>query len=78
LPLRYKLMCSIGVLPLFTATIALPVVCSGVWKGLGGAAFPIALVAFAVVEGACVRWYRKNGFLSGASSNTSLERTRER
>ena len=50
LPWPYKALCYCGVVPLFSA-IRLP----------GSLIF--AVVAFLCVEGLCVRWYRKNGFL---------------
>ena len=51
LPIRYKAACWFCVLPLFAGTI------------LQGPLFVPALVSFALLEGACVRWYRKAGLL---------------
>ena len=51
LPLIYKLACWLVVVPLFAATL------------LEGALFIPALLGFALLEGACVRWYRKTGHL---------------
>lgn len=51
LPLGYKLACWFIVLPLFAAILL-------------HAAWTIpALVAYMLLEGACVRWYRKAGLL---------------
>jgi hypothetical protein len=63
LPLRYKCMCWFGVLPLFAGTLVLLVTGPGWWKALGGAFYAAALIAFAFLEGACVRWYRRKGML---------------
>jgi hypothetical protein len=63
LPLRYKLMCWFGVMPLVAGMLVPPFTCEGGWKALSGAFFPVAIVAFAFVEEACVRWYRKQGLL---------------
>jgi hypothetical protein len=52
LPIGYKLACWFVVVPLFAATI------------LEGAVFIAAIASFALLEGACVRWYRKAGLLS--------------
>jgi len=51
LPLGYKLACWFFVVPLFAGTI------------IEGFLFIPALVSFALLEGACVRWYRKSGLL---------------
>ena len=51
LPIGYKLACWFVVVPLFAATI------------LQGALFIAAIASFALLEGACVRWYRKAGLL---------------
>ena len=51
LPVRYKAACWFFVVPLFAGTI------------LQGPLFIPALVSFAFLEGACVRWYRKAGLL---------------
>lgn len=51
LPLRYKLACRLIVLPLFAGTALQPVLFLG------------AVLAFALLEVACVRWYRKAGLL---------------
>jgi hypothetical protein len=51
LPLAYKLACWFFVVPLFAGTI------------LEGVLFIPALASFAVLESACVRWYRKAGLL---------------
>jgi hypothetical protein len=51
LPIAYKLSCWFVVLPLFAGTL------------LEGMLFVPALVSFALLEGACVRWYRKAGLL---------------
>jgi hypothetical protein len=50
LPWPYEAMCYLVVVPLFSA-VRLP------------GSFIFAVVAFLCVEGLCVRWYRKNGFL---------------
>lgn len=49
LPLRYKLMCWFVVLPLFAGGV------------LHVASWALALVAWFVLEVACIRWYRKAG-----------------
>lgn len=49
LPLGYKLLCWLLVIPLFAGAIIKPVL------GL------LALVAFMFLESACVRWYRRAG-----------------
>jgi len=51
LPIGYKLACWFGVVPLVAASIFVPGV------------ILLAFIAFAVLEGACVRWYRKHGLL---------------
>ena len=51
LPLRYKLLCWFVVAPLFAGIV------------LQGWLLGPALVAFLLVESACVRWYRKAGLL---------------
>lgn len=51
LPLGYKLACWFGVIPLFAGTAVNP------------ALFLTAVVAFMALEAACVRWYRKAGWL---------------
>lgn len=51
LPVGYKLACWFGVIPLFAGTAVNPLL------------FPAAVVAFMAVEAACVRWYRKAGWL---------------
>jgi hypothetical protein len=51
LPVTYKLACWLVVIPLFAGTI------------LEGVLLIPALASFAVLEGACVRWYRKAGLL---------------
>ncbi len=51
LPVRYKVTCWFVVVPLFAGTI------------LEGALFIPAIASFALVEAACVRWYRKAGLL---------------
>ena len=51
LPLRYKLACWVVVVPLFTGTALQPALFLG------------AILAFAFLEAACVRWYRKAGLL---------------
>jgi hypothetical protein len=51
LPLGYKLVCWLFVVPLFAGTI------------IEGFLFIPALVSFTLLEAACVRWYRKSGLL---------------
>lgn len=51
LPIPYKLSCWFVVVPLFAGTL------------LEGMLFIPALASFALLESACVRWYRKAGFL---------------
>lgn len=51
LPIRYKAACWFFVVPLFAGTL------------LQGPLFIPALVSFLLLEGACVRWYRKAGLL---------------
>lgn len=51
LPIRYKLSCWFIVVPLFAGTL------------LEGMLFLPALAFFALLEVACVRWYRKAGLL---------------
>jgi len=51
LPIGYKLACWFGVVPLFAAAAIHPALFLG------------AVVAFMMVESACVRWYRKSGWL---------------
>ena len=53
LPLVYKMACWFGIIPLLVAS-------TFVERFL----FLGAVVGYMVLEGACVRWYRKNGFLS--------------
>lgn len=49
LPLGYNLACRLGVAPLFAAGVF-----HIAWTGAG-------LVAFFILESACVRWYRRAG-----------------
>lgn len=51
LPLAYKLCCWFGVLPLFAGTV------------LTGWLLIPAVMSFALLEAACVRWYRRSGLL---------------
>ena len=51
LPISYKVTCWLVVVPLFAGTL------------LEGMLFVPALVSFALLEGACTRWYRKAGLL---------------
>jgi hypothetical protein len=51
LPLGYKLACWFVVIPLIAAAV------------LHGAFFLLAILSFALLEGACIRWYRKKGLL---------------
>lgn len=51
LPVGYKLSCWFFVVPLFAGIIN------------EGLLFIPAVIAFAIVEAACVRWYRKAGLL---------------
>lgn len=51
LPLRYKLVCGLVVMPLLAAT-----------SFHGGFGF-LGLVGLLCLEGACMRWYRKAGLL---------------
>jgi hypothetical protein len=52
LPVVYKLACWCLVIPLFAAGVV-----------FHPAFLLISFVSFATLEGACVRWYRKAGFL---------------
>lgn len=52
LPLRYKFACWLIVVPLFAGSILQPSLFLG------------AIVAFFLVEAACIRWYRRNGLLT--------------
>ncbi len=63
LPIKYKLMCWFVVLPIFTASIVVPIVAEGWWlKALGYAIFFLGgLGAFLFLDGACRRWYREQG-----------------
>jgi hypothetical protein len=51
LPLRYKLSCWFVVTPLFIASVF-----------VSGAIIFIAIATYVLLDIACVRWYRKNGF----------------
>lgn len=50
LPIGYKLLCPVIVIPVLVSAIF--------WHP---AMYLLGLVAFACVEGACVRWYRRHG-----------------
>jgi len=52
LPLLYKLGCWCGVIPLVVAMFF-----------VHQAFFLAVVVSYAALQGACVRWYRKNGHL---------------
>lgn len=52
LPLTYKLGCWCGVVPAFVAAAF-----------VSGAFFFVAFIGGVVLEGLCVRWYERNGFL---------------
>jgi hypothetical protein len=52
LPLHYKLACWCGVIPLLVASFF-----------SHAAFFAAGFMGFIVLEGLCVRWYRKNGHL---------------
>lgn len=52
LPITYKLGCWCGVIPAMVAAAF-----------VSGAFFAVAFVGGVVLEGLCVRWYEKNGFL---------------
>ncbi|MGN6227736.1 MAG: hypothetical protein ACTHNM_09890 [Dyella sp.] len=52
LPLPYKLACWCGVIPLFVGSIF-----------TSAPLFLAAFLSFALLQGACVRWYEKNGHL---------------
>ena len=58
LPIGYKAACWFIVTPLFAGTI------------LHGVLFIPALISFAALEGACVRWYRKEGLFKNYSDFT--------
>lgn len=51
LPITYKLACWFIVIPLFAGTVLAPALFIG------------AILAFAMLEALCVRWYRKAGLL---------------
>ena len=51
LPVRYKFACWFIVVPLFAGIV------------FEGALFIPAILAFMLLEAACVRWYRKSGLL---------------
>lgn len=51
LPIGYKLVCWFGVIPLFAGAAVNP------------ALFMAAVALFMALEAACVRWYRKAGWL---------------
>ncbi|MEO5686612.1 MAG: hypothetical protein ABIR54_04560 [Burkholderiaceae bacterium] len=55
LPMGYKLACWLGVAPQVAALPIYP------WLTISG------MVSYALLEGACVRWYQKSGYI-GASS----------
>jgi hypothetical protein len=55
LPMGYKLACWLGVAPQVAAMPIYP------WLTISG------IVSYALLEGACVRWYRKSGHI-GAST----------
>lgn len=63
LPLPYKLGCWFGVLPLLSGVPLLPSFILGSFHD-ARAAFPFGgLVAFFLLESACIRWYKKHGLL---------------
>lgn len=51
LPIHYKALCYLGVLPLFAAIPFFP------------GSFFLGIVAFMGTEVLCIKWYRKNGLL---------------
>lgn len=54
LPMGYKLACWLGVAPQIAAMPIYP------WLTISG------MVSYALLEGACVRWYRKSGHFGAA------------
>ena len=53
LPIGYKLVCWLGIIPLIAAGILQP------------ALIVVAMIGFAILEAACIRWYRRHGLFPG-------------
>ena len=60
LPLMYKLVCPLVIVPMSVGALFLPI---NTGNEAYGALFLLALILFAILEGQCVKWYRKNGLL---------------
>ena len=63
LPLRFKLLCWLFIIPLFVASLVGPAFVENCSVWIGAILGLSALVGFALLERACVRWYRENGHL---------------
>jgi hypothetical protein len=63
LPFRYKGCCWFGVTPLFIGSCFLNAAGQGWWQAAGLLGILLSYAAFALLEYACVSWYKKNDLM---------------